>query len=341
MRALCVSFSDEPEAKFKKSKAWEYMSRQTTSHSFAALCIENEVSNVQATMLDAQMVESMMGPDKHVFDFCGRERFPKPEPCVIATWQNARIAMNILLPITWITFAIMKGQKIAGESKDDEDTNNDFMYVSIAVAVMWLALLVYRFFAPLNASFVWSVEGDEKTIDRTAAHHSVIKLGTSQDDVAREHQCGVSVRSVAITHRDPLTGAGHQMFVMVSPSVSAAELFNFTSLAAPLNGLLIACQPATDPFIRGLSNGTLGGTTGKKTGSRCATFINSVIADQQQRFQSNELAVIASASASLFGRCFRVAASPFRKCGALCFRSKRQTDLRLRARATGHAERRR
>ena len=131
---------------------------------------------------------------------------------------------------------------------------------------------------------------------------------------------GIQYRAVSITHRDPLSGVGNQMFAMVSPTVTPAELFKFTSLAAPLNGLFIATAPAHDPFIGGLSAGKLGGAIEQENAARYADFINAVLSDQGARFAPSEVTEVLAASVSIFGRCLKLVFTPVRKCGALCFK---------------------
>ena len=102
----------------------------------------------------------------------------------------------MLLTLSWIIAAIVWGRYPGYKKGQGDDAyQNNALEPGIGFGVLfvaWLGLLIFRYFAPLNARFIWSVDGDEKTIDRTAAHHSVIQLGTSNDEAARERQYGAS-----------------------------------------------------------------------------------------------------------------------------------------------------
>ena len=140
-----------------------------------------------------------------------------------------------------------------------EATGTEWTVNLAAAAVMLLVLIVFRLCSPLSAAYEWMVEGNEKTVDRSSAHITAFESATSADDIAKERQYAVQYRAVSIVHRDLLDGKGYKMFALVSPQVTAGELFKFLSLATPTNGLFVECQPAKDPFLEGLLSGNISG----------------------------------------------------------------------------------
>jgi len=57
------------KAMFRNATEWQYSSRQSTEQVFSTLCIETDVSQITSRTLDGHMIETMMGPDAHVFDW--------------------------------------------------------------------------------------------------------------------------------------------------------------------------------------------------------------------------------------------------------------------------------